>query len=79
MAQFFFNIRDGEKLIRDPAVYRFSTAQRARDMAVKTMRDMIRANPDDYTFGKQIEIADAGTGHPVSVVRFYDVAPHLVN
>ena len=75
MAHFYMNVRDGEDLIRDPEAYVFSSAQEARDAAVQSVRELIRANPDDHDFDhKQIEIADA-TGHAISVVNFYDVAP----
>ncbi len=75
MAHFYLNVRDGEDLIRDPEAYVFSSAQDARDAAVQSVRDLIRANPDDHDFDrKQIEIADA-TGHAISVVNFYDVVP----
>ncbi len=77
MAHFYLNIRDGEALVRDPLAYVFPTAQDARDAAVRSVRDLIRAKPDDHEFDrKQIEIADA-TGHAVSVVNVYDVMPVL--
>jgi hypothetical protein len=79
MAHFYLNVRDGEDLIRDPEAYVFPTAEDARAAAVQSVRDLIRANPDDHEFDhKQIEIADA-TGHPVSIVNFYDVAPMLAH
>jgi hypothetical protein len=79
MAHFYLNIRDGEDLIRDPQAYVFNTAQDAREAAVQSVRDLIRAHPDDHEFDhKQIEIADA-TGHAVSVVNYYDVAPMLAH
>jgi hypothetical protein len=79
MAHFYLNIRDGEDLIRDPLAYVFETAQDARDAAVQSARELLRSDPDQIDFDhKQIEIADAATGHPVAVVNFYDVAPHLV-
>ncbi|MEI9995424.1 MAG: hypothetical protein WDM91_12580 [Rhizomicrobium sp.] len=73
MAQFYLNVRDGEDLIRDPVAYHFSTAQAARDAAVKIVRELIADNPDEFD-RKQIEIADA-TGHAVSVVSIHDVMP----
>jgi hypothetical protein len=77
MAHFYLNIRDGEELIRDPEAYVFDSAAEAREAAVQSVRDLIRANPEDFEFDhKQIEIADA-TGHAISVVNLYDVAPHL--
>ncbi len=75
MAHFYINVRDGEDLIRDPEAYVFDTAQDAREAAVQSVRDLLRDNPDDHEFdNKQIEIADA-TGHAISVVSLYDVAP----
>ena len=73
MAHFYLNIRDGEELIRDPEAYVFPTAADAREAAVQSVRDLIRGKPDDHEFDhKQIEIADA-TGHPISIVNFYDI------
>jgi hypothetical protein len=72
MAAFYLNVRDGNRLIRDPQPYFFATAQAARDAAVKAMRQMIR---DDGAAGdKTIEIADE-TGHPIAVVHRYDAMP----
>ncbi len=77
MAQFYLNVRDGERLIRDPEPYYFPTAQAARDAAVKIMRQLIR--DDDLAIGgKEIEVADA-TGHPVAVVHRYDAMPARVH
>lgn len=73
MAHFYLNVRDGEDLIRDPNAYVFPTAQDAREAAVQSVRDLIRENPEEHDFDhKQIEIADA-TGHPISIVNFYDI------
>ena len=75
MAHFYLNVRDGEDLIRDPKAYVFDTAQDARDATVQSVRDLLRSHPDDHEFDhKQIEIADA-TGHAISIVHLYDVAP----
>jgi hypothetical protein len=73
MAQFYLNVRAGDRLIRDPQAYQFPTAQAARDATVKLVRDMLRERPDDFD-DKQIEIADE-TGHPVAVIRRYDAMP----
>ena len=73
MTHFYLNIRDGEELIRDPEAYEFSSAADAREAAVQSVRDLIREHPQDREFDhKQIEIADA-TGHPISIVSFYDI------
>ena len=73
MAQFYFNLRDGDRIKRDPHVYHFATAQQARDAAVRMARELIRERDADFD-GKEIEIADA-TGHPIAVVAAHDVMP----
>jgi hypothetical protein len=73
MAQFSFNVRDNDRVIRDPSVYHFPTAQVARDAAVQMMRALIREHDDAFD-GKDLEIRDV-TGHPVAVVHVYDVMP----
>jgi hypothetical protein len=80
MAHFYLNIRDGEDLIRIPDSEAFETAQEARDTIVQAIRSFLRANPDNFDFDhKQIEVEDGATGHPVAVINFYDVAPHLAH
>ena len=74
MARFYFDVRDGDELIRDPQVYHFATAQQARDAAVHIMRELIAEHCEDFD-GKQVEIADAATGHPLAVVSLHDVMP----
>ncbi len=80
MAAFYLNVRDGERLIRDPEPYFFSTAQDARDAAVTIMRRMIANDDLDVRVieDKQIEIADE-TGHAVAVVHRYDAMPSRVH
>ncbi|MEI9988785.1 MAG: hypothetical protein WDM86_01995 [Rhizomicrobium sp.] len=73
MAQFTLIVRSGEAVTRDPRIYHFPTAQDARDATVETIRTLLAGRADALD-GKQIEIADE-TGHPVTVVHPYDVAP----
>ena len=73
MARFYFDVRDGDELIRDPQVYHFATAQQARDAAVRMARELIDEQDIDFD-GKEIEIADA-TGHAIAVVAAHDVMP----
>ena len=73
MASFYFNVRDGQTLTRDPTPYRFSTAQMARDSVIQTVRELLRTHAGDESLDeKRIEITDE-TGHPISFVDDNDV------
>ncbi len=73
MASFYLAVRDGDALIRDPNVYRFDSAQQARDATLQLVRAMLAEHGEDFG-AKQIEIADA-TGHAIAVLRRHDVIP----
>jgi hypothetical protein len=73
MGRFYFNVRDGQTLTRDPTPYLFSTVQIARDSVIQTVRELLRGHAGEETLDeKRIEIADE-TGHPVSFVDVDDV------
>jgi hypothetical protein len=75
MGSFYFNVRSGESLTRDPKPYPFLTAQAARDAAIKVVRELLRANGRNKSlYKKSIEIADE-TGHPIAFVDSNDVQP----
>jgi hypothetical protein len=75
MAQFYLNVRNGETLTRDPKPYRFSTAQAARDAAVRAVQDLLAVHPEEETGEEmRIEIADE-TGHPISLIDIQDMHP----
>jgi len=77
MAAFYISIRIGDEVIRDREAYDLPTAQDARDLAIRTVHELIVMSPDDVELEhRQIEIADA-TGHAISVVDLSEVAPHL--
>ena len=68
MGSFFFNVRDGETLTRDPEPYLFSTVQLAHDSAMQMVRELFDAHAADESLDeRRIEITDE-TGHLVSSV-----------
>ncbi|MEJ0042551.1 MAG: hypothetical protein WDM81_10185 [Rhizomicrobium sp.] len=68
MALFYLNIRHGEALARIPNTVQFRSADEARDNAIVSMRALLAMGPSDGDFhSQQIEVADAGTNHPVAV------------
>ncbi len=77
MAQFTLIVRSADSVARDRNVYHFPTAQDARDATVHLMRALLSERADAFD-GREIEIADE-TGHPVAVVRPYDVMPARMN
>jgi len=75
MGNFYFNVRSGETLTRDPKAYPFFTVQAARDSAIQVVRELLREGVVDESLdAKRIEIADE-TGHPIAFVDAYDVLP----
>lgn len=73
MGSYYFNVRDGETLTRDPQPYPFSTLQVARKSAIQIVRELFNASAADESLDeRRIEIADE-TGHPVSFVDADDV------
>ncbi len=72
MGFYYLNVRNGETLTRDPEPYVFSTAQAARDSAMKAVRELLRTHcGNDAQEEQRIEIADE-TGHPIAFVDIPD-------
>ena len=73
MGSFYFNVRDGETLTRDPTPYPFSTVETALDSAIQIVRELFRTHDSDESLDeRRIEITDE-TGHPISFVDAGDV------
>lgn len=74
MSKYYFHVRDGAELNRDPEGQELPNLESARREALNTAREMIseRLLHGGSLNHKQIEIADE-TGHVVDVINSRDV------